>query len=179
MEDYSAVHRSMNHQLQSPTKKVTALDEYVTSSSGKIYCGSSLPLMCLYLNSVDSLCSRDTPRPPLWLSACSHLRYNCLVSSFMLPIFATPHLNFPSEGSSLWEFTVAASVKDVAAADTIGDVAAADSIKDAVVLKRISNESLPSKLEAGSVKDLVIVMLHMSPLITCFPPSSEAIDVRR
>jgi hypothetical protein len=112
-------------------------------------------------------------------------------------IFATRHLNFASGESLLWGFAVAASVKDVAvtcsvmdvaAADTVGDVAvtgivedvaAADSVKDVVVLKRTSNEPFSSKLEAGSVKDSGVLMSYMPPLITCFPLSSEAVDVRQ
>jgi hypothetical protein len=77
------------------------------------------------------------------------------------------------------DVAAAGTVEDVAAAGTVEDVAAADSVKDVVVLKRTSNEPLSSKLEASSVKDSVVLMLYMPSLITCFPLSSEAVDVRQ
>ena len=151
--------------------------------------------MRLCLNSV-GFCDRDT-RCTLSPAFFSLLRFNRFVSSSMPPVFPA-HLILVSEGPSLQELetdngkdiAAAGKVEDVAAANTMEDVAAADtvkdvtvacsvtvnvedvvadSVKDVVLFERLSEEPLPSELEAGNVKESVA--LSESTLLMSFNPS--------
>jgi hypothetical protein len=131
----------------------------------------------------------------------------------MPPVFPA-HLILVSEGPSLQELetdsgkdiAAAGKVEDVAAANTMEDVAAADtvmdvtvacsvtvnvedvvadSVKDVVLFERLSEEPLPSELEAGNVKESValsestLLMSFNPSRITCFLLSTRASDIPR
>jgi len=152
-------------------------------------------MMRLCLNSV-GFCDRDTPST-LSPAIFSLLRLNRSVLSSLLPLFAA-YLILASEGPSLQELetdsgkdiaaagkvedaTAANTMEDVVAADTVKDVTVAcsvtvnvedvvaDSVKDVVLFERLSEEPLPSELEAGNVKESVA--LSESTLLMSFNPS--------
>jgi hypothetical protein len=168
--------------------------------------------MRLCLNNI-GFRDRDTPCT-LSLAIFSLFRFNRFVSSFM-PLVFPARLLLASEGPSLQELetdsgkdiaaagkvqdvTAANTVEGVAAADTLKDVtavcsvaasvediAAADSVKDVVSSERMSEEPLPTELEAGNVKELValsgptLLMSFDPSRITCFLLSTRASDMPR
>jgi hypothetical protein len=79
--------------------------------------------------------------------------------------------------NSVNDVVSACSVTVVAVANSVNDAAAAGSVEDVALFKGTSKEPLSLELEASSIKDSVALMLYILPLITCFLPSTRAVDI--